>query len=84
MMAIISGRNMPMWRISVTRLELNKKKSRWLRCYATSRKVPGSNSDEANDFFISPNTSSRIMALGFTQPLTEMSTRNRKQNVSGE
>jgi hypothetical protein len=28
------------------------------------------------DFFNLPNTSSRIMVLGSTQPLTEMSTRN--------
>jgi hypothetical protein len=28
------------------------------------------------DFFILPNPSSRNMALGSTQPLTEMSTRN--------
>jgi hypothetical protein len=28
------------------------------------------------DFFILPNPSSRTMALGSTQPLTEMSTRN--------
>jgi hypothetical protein len=28
------------------------------------------------DFFNSPNSSSRTMALGSTQPLTEMSTRN--------
>jgi hypothetical protein len=32
-------------------------------------------SDEV-DFFNLPNTSSRTMALGSTQPLTEMSTRN--------
>jgi hypothetical protein len=28
------------------------------------------------DYFNLPNLSSRIMALGLTQPLTEMSTRN--------
>jgi hypothetical protein len=31
---------------------------------------------EVIGFFNSPNTSSRTMALGSTQPLTEMSTRN--------
>jgi hypothetical protein len=36
----------------------------------------GSIPDEANGFFSSPNPSSRITALGLTQPLTEMSTRN--------
>jgi hypothetical protein len=46
-----------------------------LRHYARSRKVAGSSLDEV-DFFNLPNTSSRIMALGSTQPLREMSTRN--------
>jgi hypothetical protein len=35
----------------------------------------GSNPDEV-DFFNLPNPSSRTMALGSTQPLTEMNTRN--------
>jgi hypothetical protein len=43
--------------------------------YATSRKVADSSPDEV-DFFNLPNSSSRNMALGLTQPLTEMSTRN--------
>jgi hypothetical protein len=43
--------------------------------YATSRKVTGSSPDEV-DFFNLPNPSSRTMALGSTQPLREMSTRN--------
>jgi hypothetical protein len=47
----------------------------WLRHYATSRKVAGSNPYEV-DFFNLPNPSSRNMALGSTQPLTEKSTRN--------
>jgi hypothetical protein len=33
-------------------------------------------SDEVIAFFKSPNPSSRTMALGSTQPVTEMSTRN--------
>jgi hypothetical protein len=37
--------------------------------------VAGSSPDEV-DFFNLPNPSSRTMALGSTQPLTEMSTRN--------
>jgi hypothetical protein len=49
--------------------------------YATSRKVAGSNPDEV-DFFNWPNPSSRIMALGSTQPLTEMSTRNIRLTTS--
>jgi hypothetical protein len=43
--------------------------------YATSWWVTGSNPDEV-DFFNLPNPTSHTMALGSTQPLTEMSTRN--------
>jgi hypothetical protein len=43
--------------------------------YATSRKVAGSSPDEM-DFFQIAHPSSRTMDLGFTQPLTETSTRN--------
>jgi hypothetical protein len=46
-----------------------------LHC-ATSRKVAGSIPDEVIGFFNWPNPSSRTMALGSTQFLTEMSTRN--------
>jgi hypothetical protein len=52
-------------------------KTSWLRHYATSRKVAGSIPDEVIGFFNRSNTSSRTMAPGSTQPLTEMSTRNR-------
>jgi hypothetical protein len=48
----------------------------WLRHYATSRKVAGSIPDEVTGFFNSPNPSSRTMALGSTQRLTDMSARN--------
>jgi hypothetical protein len=48
----------------------------WFRHYATSRKVAGSIPDEVIGFFNWPNPSNRTMALGSTQPLTEMSTRN--------
>jgi hypothetical protein len=51
-------------------------KSSWLRHYATSLKVAGSGPDEVDFFFNLPNPSSRIIALGPTQPLTEMSARN--------
>jgi hypothetical protein len=47
-----------------------------LRNYATSRKVAGSIPDEVIGFFNWRNPSSRIMDLGSTQPLTEISTRN--------
>jgi hypothetical protein len=43
--------------------------------YDTTRKVSGSIPDEVIEFFNWPNPSSRNMALGLTQPLTEMSTR---------
>jgi hypothetical protein len=48
----------------------------WLRHYATSRKVAGLIPDEIIGFFNWPNPSSRTVALGSTQPLAEMSTRN--------
>jgi hypothetical protein len=48
----------------------------WLRHYATSRKVPGSISDEVIGFFNWPNPCSRTVALRSTEPLTEMSTGN--------
>jgi hypothetical protein len=44
--------------------------------YATSRKVAGSIPDEVIGCFNWSNPSNRTMALGSTQPLTEMSTRN--------
>jgi hypothetical protein len=47
-----------------------------LRYYATSQKLAGSIPDEVTGFFNWPNLSTRTMALGLTQPLTEMSTRN--------
>jgi hypothetical protein len=44
--------------------------------YARSRKVAGSIPDDVTEIFNWPNPSSRTVALGSTQPLTEMSTRN--------
>jgi hypothetical protein len=46
----------------------------WLRYCATNQKVAGSISDGVMEFFIDLNPSDRIMALGSTKPLTEMST----------
>jgi hypothetical protein len=46
-----------------------------LRHYAASRKVAGSSPYEV-DFLNRPKPSGRTMALGSTQPLTEISTRN--------
>jgi hypothetical protein len=51
-------------------------KSIILARYVTSRKVAGLIPDEVIGFFILPNSSSRTMALGSTQRLTEMSTRD--------
>jgi hypothetical protein len=48
----------------------------WLRHYATRREVAGLIPNEIIGFFNLPNRSSRTMALGSTQPLTEMSTGN--------
>jgi hypothetical protein len=44
--------------------------------YVTSRKWAGSIPDEVIGFVNWPNPSSRTMALGSTQPLTETITRN--------
>ena len=48
----------------------------WLRHCATSRKVAGSIPDGVIGIFHLHNPSGRTMALGSTQPLTEMNTRN--------
>jgi hypothetical protein len=48
----------------------------WLRHCATSRKVAGSIPDGVTGMFHWHNPFGRTMALGSTQPLTEMSTRN--------
>ena len=48
----------------------------WLRHCATSPKVAGSNPDRVIGIFHWHNPSGCTMALGLTQPLTEMSTRN--------
>jgi hypothetical protein len=48
----------------------------WLRHCATSRKVTGSIPDGVDGIFHWHNPSGHTMALGLTQPLIEMSTRN--------
>jgi len=48
----------------------------WFRHCSTSRKVAGSIPDGVIGIFHRHNPSGRTMALGLTQPLTEMSTRN--------
>ena len=48
--------------------------AQWLRCCATNRKVADSIPDGVIGIFHWHNPSDRTMALGSTQPLTEMST----------
>jgi hypothetical protein len=48
--------------------------AQWLRHCATNKKIAGSIPDGVREFFIDINPSDRTMALGSTQPLTEMST----------
>jgi hypothetical protein len=50
--------------------------AQWLRYCATNRKVAGSIPDGIIGIFHRRNPSDRTMALGSTQPLTEMSTRS--------
>jgi hypothetical protein len=47
-----------------------------LRYCATNQKVAGSIPDGVMEIFITTYPSDRTLALGSTQPLTEMSTRN--------
>ena len=49
--------------------------AQWLRCCATNRKVAGWIPDGVIGIFHWHNPSERTMALGSTQPLTEISTR---------
>jgi hypothetical protein len=50
--------------------------AQWLRYCATNQKVTGSIPDGVMEFFIDINPSDYTVALGSTQPLTEMSTRS--------
>jgi hypothetical protein len=50
--------------------------AQWLRHCATNRKAAGSIPDGVIGIFDWHNPSGRSMALGSTQPLTKMSTRN--------
>jgi len=50
--------------------------TQWLRQCATSRKVASSTPDGVTGIFHILNPSGRTMALGSTQPQTEISTRN--------
>jgi hypothetical protein len=48
--------------------------AQWLRYCDTNQKVASSIPESVMEFFIDVNPSDRTMALGSTQPLTEMST----------
>jgi hypothetical protein len=71
-----------LWLVSVHDALGGTRWRNWLRHYATSCKVAGSNPDEVVGFFNWPNPSSRTMALVSTQPLTEMSTRRVRLTTS--
>ena len=58
-----------------------RRKSSWLRHWATSRKVVGSIPDGVIGNFQLHNPFGRDVALGSTQPLTEMSTRDITRRV---
>ena len=71
----VCGRNcIVIWGVSV--VMRGTEVAQWLRCCATNRKVAGSIPDYVTGIFHWPNPSDRTMALGSTQPLTEMSARN--------
>jgi hypothetical protein len=56
-------------------LTLGTAVAQWLRYCATNQKVAGSIPDGVMGYFIDINPSERTIALGSTQPLTEMSSR---------
>ena len=58
-----------------TKFEAITAVAQWLRCCATNRKVAGSIPDGVIGIFHWHNPPDHTMALGSTQPLTEMSTR---------
>jgi hypothetical protein len=53
----------------------------WLRLCATSRQVAGSIPNDVTGIFHCHNPSSHTMALGSTQPVTEMSTSDISRGV---
>jgi hypothetical protein len=56
-------------------IDMGRAVAYWLRHYATNQQVVGSIPDGVIGIFQWHNTSGCFMALGSTQPLTEMSTR---------
>ena len=68
--------------LSYPRLVMGTAMAQWLRRCATNRKVASSISDSVIGIFHWHNPSDRTMALGSTQPLTEMSTRRNYLGVN--
>jgi hypothetical protein len=64
------------WIVPITAHYRGHTVAQWLRHCATNRKVAGSIPDDVTGIFHWFNPSSHTMALGLTQPLTEMSTRD--------
>jgi hypothetical protein len=58
--------------VLVPHLKNGRRSVIWLRYYTTSHRVVGSIPDKAIGFFNLPRSSSRIVTLGSTQPLTEI------------
>ena len=63
-------------RIRISIVGVGTAVAQWLRCRATNRKVAGSIPDGVIGIFQCHNPSDRTMALGSTQPLTEMSAKS--------
>ena len=57
-------------------LALGTAAAQWLRCCATNRKVAGSIPAGVIGYLLIQNHTDRTLALGSTQPVTEMSTRS--------
>jgi hypothetical protein len=66
------------WQVHIMKplTALGPRVAQWLRRCATSRTVPGSIPGGVNGIFSDISPSERTMALGSTQPLMKMSTRN--------
>ena len=71
------------WCVPGNNLSLPTKSDIYLDFIHLHVKVAGSIPDGLNGFFHWHNPSGRTMALGLTQPLTEMSTRNTSWGVKG-
>jgi hypothetical protein len=73
---MLTRKHVPVYDFSYTNFDGDMRQRTWLRHCAANQEAAGSISDEVIGFFNWPNSSSRTVALGPTQPLIEMSTRN--------